>query len=760
MPDPILQKAYDEAAVVFSRSFRFVEWKFVIAAMGTSTPFGDRDEPQHKATKKIDRRKWIYVFRNNDEADPRAELLEEILIDKNGDMAATCYDRLRRELDKRGSPVPMGRTMCLPRRMFGQPLVYRFFASRVRLPLKQMKELEDKVTTFAPPVIFDPGKNLSVIEQDGELLVPVVDPVTVALHLHAAFTAAADDIINYTVAHQENENRKIVERRRKKHLLATLLKSIIGEEKNTGANNLVHKLKDQQTHLEDFLAHYEAQVMQRVARRDGLGTFLVRWLGSNALKIASAAYKGAPKASWVQFLVPWCHSIARLNESPPGRQYLDALLDDKTHFIHTYVWPEKKPSNDAIQAVRKGGMTVLEAWKTLAERKILVRGGAAKEIIESLEILLLPTGTLTLKPIDQVAMYHRLRKTTRAIKPVQLIVPDVSKTVHYSADKLKAIGALIESVNLILAVKSTMEAMKGNNPRERELAIIGLVGSSLDAASAIGSLLKKSGNVLATLGFVSGVIDIYLGHVGMSEAFKDGDQDAANGQFLIASGSAVGAAGVLMPLMALPGGQIVTAIGLLVVAIGNIYKMLTSKSPIEFFFARCTWGNEHGRVAGHPDWSPTDFKDWQGEKEFDYQLEALLNILCKIEISHGDSYRDLKYRIGWIPPDSKLVVKYEEEWKDKADNRMFEGEIVFTDKGPTSKTQSMTVNLNGRNGIEIAIAPGLFSQKKTFRRQLNIPMPNPELKKSIAWGRLIVIFDGKTAFTIPHTGWEKKTFAG
>jgi hypothetical protein len=364
MVDPVPQEAHDHAAVVFSRSFRFVEWRFVIATPATSTPFGDRNATPYQAAREIDRRKWIYVFRNNHERETYADVQEEIRVDKNGDMAAVPADRIGR-----ADPAPLGKTMCLPRRRFGNPLVYRFLASRVRLAPAQIKELKSKVTTFAPPVILDPGDNLSVIEYDGELLVPVVDPVTVALNLHAAFTAAADDIVNYTAAHSENTNRRIVERRRKKQLLATLLKSIIGEADNTGANNLVHELKDQQWPLEDFVSQYEAQVQWRVERRDRLGSFLTRWLESDALRIAAAAYKSASKDSWPQFLTPWCQAITRLGESPPGRRYLDALLDDRTHFIHTYVWPQKALPEDGIQAVRKGGMTIFEAWKTLAERK-------------------------------------------------------------------------------------------------------------------------------------------------------------------------------------------------------------------------------------------------------------------------------------------------------------------------------------------------------------------------------------------------------
>ena len=139
---------------------------------------------------------------------------------------------------------------------------------------------------------------------------PVVDPVTVALHLHDAFTAAADDIVNYTAAHKENGHRTSVERRHK-HLLATLLKSIIGEPSNTSANNLVNALKDRQWPLEDFLAQYDTQLQWRVERRDRMGSFLTRWLQSDAIRIAAAASKDASKALWPRFLTQWCQSITQ-----------------------------------------------------------------------------------------------------------------------------------------------------------------------------------------------------------------------------------------------------------------------------------------------------------------------------------------------------------------------------------------------------------------------------------------------------------------
>src|SRR4030095_1254759 len=268
--------------------------KYIIAAKGHSAPLGDRGEPKQKAIRKIDRKKWIYVFQHGD-GEEYAAIKEEILIDASGEMSATPYHETEKDLNKRGTPLPLGKTMCLPRRIFGKPEVFRFFASRVRLPLAQIKQLENTIFKFAPRTILDPDNNMSVIQQDGELLVPVVDPIPIALHLHAACSAAADDVVDYTSAHNglsESKRRKVA-RRRKKHLLATVLKGIIGEESNTSANNLVHELKGMQAPLEEFLEHYEQEIQRRVDRRDRLGTFLVRWLASDAMKVAAAAYAGS-----------------------------------------------------------------------------------------------------------------------------------------------------------------------------------------------------------------------------------------------------------------------------------------------------------------------------------------------------------------------------------------------------------------------------------------------------------------------------------
>lgn len=759
MADPVLQGAYDAAATVLSRSLRFVEWKLIIASPAGSAPFGDAGEPRHKAIKPIDRVKWIYVFRHN-VGDKFAELRDEIRIDAAGNMAATRLEDLNAEASKR-KQQPIGKTLCLPRRVFGKPSVYRFYASRVQLPSEQIRALEKTVYTFLPATNLELGKNTSVVEKNGELLVPVVDPITVALHLHAAFSAAADDVINYTHAHKDlpEAQRKAVARRRKKQLLASFLKSIIGEEKNVSANNLVHQLKGQQGPLEDFLVHYEAQLQWRIARRERLALYLTRWLKSDAMKIAAAAHQAAHKDAWPQFLVPWCHAVTRLCETVPGREYLLGVLGDPAHFAKIYVWPEKEPPENAIQAIRKGGMTLLEAWKTFAEARVLVKGGDYVAYV-----------TDTVSSLRKLRRYKLNEKLTpqsikeavgidKKIKATFLLDPDDFKPQHHFSSGARSLGAFVESVNFIISVRSTMDAIK--DPQEREQAIIGLVGSGLDATSAIAALFKSGEKLAAVLGFVSGVIDIYLGAAEMNRAYTDGDQDIANGAFLTAAGATFGTASVAMGLLAIPGAQAVAILGLAIVAAGYIYKLLKGKEPLERFFGRCSWGVDYLKPGGGK-WSRTRFETWKGDNEFDYQIDALLNIICKIEINRGATFRDMKISVAWLPPRASLTVKYEELWKGAAQPHTLETVLTMNNGAPVSKKPVLAASLEGKNVIKVQPAAGQLPAKTLYGETQSMGVarvrsPHADLKSSVVSVRLFVTFDGMAALSVPHDGPVKST---
>lgn len=782
MADATLQEAYDNAAAVFSRSFRFVEWKFVRINKTVAYPFGDDGEPAHKATKAIDRKKWIYVFRHG-VGETFAELQEEIEIDESGEMLATPHSRLDAPIKGRGQAIAIGKTLCLPRRIFGTRRIYRILASRVRLPSAQIKALKEKIHRLVPETSLEPGVNTSVVEKDGEWLVPVVDPITVLLHLHAAYVSAADDVVNYTIAHKglSSDKRAIVTRRHKKHLLATILKAIIGDKSNTNANNLVHELRDMQYPLEEFLTHYEQAVAWRVRLRVRLGADLVRWLESDILRITEDAFRQSPREKWGVFLLPWCHAITRLPEVAAGREYLVRLLAAKDHFVHDYVWPKVDITDDAFQFVRKSGLTILEAWKTIAEAQVLLKeGDFVNETLTTLRRLTrerveLKTSRLTMASIARMkGVRGEIMAEVSRIGSLKLTdVPDHAPDFGGAA---KTVGFVIESVNLLFAVKAVSTAMKGEDDEAKTLAVVGLVGSSLDAGSALASLFKNTERFVAVMGFVSGVIDIYLGHIAMDKAFKDGDENVAGAAFLTAAGATIGVSSVCMGLLAIPGGQIVGMIGLAIVAIGSIMRAMLSKSDLEIFFAHCSWGLQH-KKAGGADWSPTRFEQWTGASEFDYQLDALLNILCKIEIDRGDSaatVRELTFKVGWIPPDATLMVRYAERWQRYEDSRELEAKITFSKTGPVSNNPKLpaasgaksVVKVSDKEGLAVGtIDAGLPDQQATTRPRrlyyegpMRVWMPHPELKEVVAEARLSVTLEGGHAFTIPHSGWARNRF--
>lgn len=695
--DPVTQDVHDKAAAVFSRSFSFVEWTHVIAS---KTPSGIREgntlpyrESFPPGTTKGER--WIYVFRRWRDIDP-FDVVEEIHLSANGNLTATASDNLLKEVAARGKGEALGKTMTLPRRIRGRVQDYRFYCSRVQLPLAQIEALAgvtkkpespeaisfDKqplsIDKFAPPVFLHPGKNTSVFEANGRMLVPVVDPITIAQHLHAAYAAAADDVLDYTMPHQglDATRRERVDRRLKKVLLAQILKGILDQEEKANGNDLIQQIGfSGRGAIDVFIQDYNAQVQSRVNNRDRLAGILTRWQESPALKIAAAAHRKGPRGAWAEFCVPWCSTLARLDQSRQGRDFVRRLVDDNDHFAHGILWPTKRPTDDDIQMVRKSSMTTLEAFKVYAESRIItVRWSAsAKEIARKIERLAgFEAGTLEIRAITKSVAGKTFK--------YEAVAFSASHDVRGEAKALRGLGALIESVNLLFGFRSAADGLKSADPQQRELIMLGLFGSALDAANAIGGVLKVNEKLLSAFGLISGVIDIYLGVEDQKKQIALANQGGADGAFVTAVGATVGTAGTLLAMLAVPGANIIAAIGLAIVASGDVYKVVKGRSPLEILFARCTWGRE--RKDGKADWSPVDFKEWYGRDGYLYQLQALLGIICEFDVDNGDTYRDLTFKLGWVPIGARLGVTYEETWADIVGSRKVDGYVTFTEKDP------------------------------------------------------------------------------
>jgi hypothetical protein len=216
-----------------------------------------------------------------------------------------------------------------------------------------------------------------------------------------------------------------------------------------------------------------------------------------------------------------------------------------------------------------------------------------------------------------------------------------------------------------------------------------------------------------------------------------------------------------MTLMAIPGGQIVGAIGLALVAIGYIYKIISGKDPIERFFQHCSWGDKFGQ-KGSADWSPTRFEDWKSDrdKEFDQQLVALLNIICKIDISWNDTFRNLQYKLGWVPPGAKLLVSYQETWKKPTDSKELQAEVQFSPTGVASSfSTEFQLTQKDKYTLQLAVLSSAMprSSSNQAKKLFKLRLPEEGLERVEAKGRLLVSFDGTGTFSIPHQDWQKKT---
>jgi hypothetical protein len=711
--DPVTPAVHDSAAVVFSRSLSFVEWKFVVAS---SDPFatGERGgKPPYRdipTTGSDKGERWIYAFSRTRDTEP-FDLKEEIYRAPNGEMAATRFEDLEdlsKEVGARARPEPVGKTLVLPRRRFGWVLEYRFYASRVRLPLVLIRQLEGRgkdgnprpdsqlarrIDRFAPRTYLDPGDNKSVFERDGKLLVPVVDPVAIMLNWHASYEEAATDVINYTTPHGglEAQQKERVALRRKKHLLADLLNRLLDEEASNVRSDLASQLAaGGKGAIASYVTDYEAQVKWRVGLRDQLADLLTRWLESGAIATAAAAHDGGPKVLQGQFRTLFCHAHTGLATSPGGRAYLSRLALDDKHLGHALLWSIESRTDDQVQWARKSAVTVLEAYKAIVEAlhdpKIVkeVWRGMPKQVEERLNALMgFEKGTLKVEPAAKVVDVHGKKV------PYPTFDLDVSYEKKLEFKKTAGVIAAIEGINFVYAVVAAREQLASADPKQRQQALIGVLGSALDAGTSLLKMLEKGENVARVMSFVSGVIDVYMAVGQQNERYTLGDLGGAKGSFLVAAGSTIGTAAVMLEVMgfATAAAGAVTAIGLAVVAVGYLYKLIKGRAPLQIFVAHTEWGKDRDdHKLDTPDWSPAEFKQWHGtSKGYDYQLQALLNLICKFEIGHAKtSYRELELKLGWVPPGATLHVGYQESWEKTGPTKTLTGIVTFGDPGPTA----------------------------------------------------------------------------
>ncbi len=737
-----LLRAYDEACAVFSAPVRFVEWK-MYAARGTDPrdwhPFGlARDKTG--AWKEIEGERWIYVFRSYVNVQSVGQWVYELRL-AEGQLSATPMDDARVDPGKRANPIPIGKTIPFPRRVNGHAMTFYFFAARTRLSLAAIDELQQHVQDYVPPHTFEPD-DANLIRAGSEVLVPVLDPITVAMHLHAYYVAAANDLIGYVTTHkgQPQAQQDAVLRRQKKVLLARVLKAVVDGDRS---NTLVNRLKPGQGALDDFLAAYDEQVQARTRWRDRWSAYLCNWLRSRPMKLIEAELLKKPK-EFGKYLVPYCLCLTRTSESPEGRKLLREILDDDAHFAHEYIFPREKPPAEINQVARKLASAVLEALKEWSPIVIVLEKEPAKFFIGAVQ--------------TQFGWELKEGKPVYWEKKVRNVFIDEAEVEFEpkwegAANKL---GLIIEFINTAFAIKAVVDAFEGDDPEKKKLAIVELVGSALDSGAAVLSVAKASERAIGAIGFVSGVIDTCIAVHEMDEAYAKGDAGAQNGAFLVAVGSAGTAVAGLFLLMGVPGGQFIAIVGLAIVGIGKLLGLSSSESDYELYVDHCAWGGRYGRDEHKPDWARKGFSGWKDD--YDEQFRALINLICRFDIESGPRPREAELKMGFVPSRSSLKLRYVEKWRDAADSRDVADEAVIEDgKPPALKAGRFEVVSRGHVFTVRPIVPP--TAKDPGSSAGTIQVKNPLLGSISLEARLVMRF-GKEELLVPYGKAKTKTIFG
>jgi hypothetical protein len=629
------------------------------------------------------------------------------------------------------------------RQFLGQPLLHYFFSSRVQLPSKSIAELQNHIADWTEGISFEPtDPNIYRGGEGDDPLVPVLDPITIATHLHAYYVAASDDLAKYLTPmddpddpHSDEKKMRAAERQ-KKFLLAQIVSSVLDAEPTLVGN-------EDEGLLYNFLNDYEQQVQYRKVWRNRWATYLTNWLKARPILLLAEAHQFDEKAEFPLFLLHMAHCHSRLSESPQGRELLEAHFEQPKKFpwVQKYALGREKLTPDEFQAIRKTGSAPLEFIK---EHAPVWMKGAKTTAAEEMSLALNKIFGVKVKAkgvlwTEKELKYRVWNMQGSVLKRAERHEFELLKEeIHETQFELKpmwkgAVGSLIEAIELInfaLALNSFVNAAHGEVD-EKIWAFVELSHAGLELSTSTLALFgKASKQTLAKLSFISAIIDTVVGAKETLEALSEAKLGKALGSGIVTIGSMIMALGILAEA------SLAGPIGLVIVGAGFIIKAIfRDPNDYENFINFSSFGKREGDREETPAWYKTlkTFEVW--EDDLDEQIRAAVMLLCKIRIApaatHGSS-NNLRYeypgeawirwtteelrrgtvKMSWVPRGAKLHLKYSEEWVDRRDRREFTADLEFeSDDKPTMSATKLGVQIQpGR--IVVIQAPGSTASGK------------------------------------------------
>ena len=858
-PDP-LDPVYALACAVFTRPVSFALWKMYFLPsrdpltwrpLVISTNRSDsytKIDPDHDL--------YIYVFRQDaptqegvqdtdPQGAPKGRLSSGVavwcdeLVSRKGELHAAPVDPQLSMMTtmkfgdtdpKRPGFVHVGKAVSFARRLRGVATKHYFFASRVRVPLGVITKLQQHITEWVPSHTFEEndshsfratkGDETALGVKEGSLVVPVIEPLTIALHLHEYYEQSTLDGAAYVSDPQ----------RQQKVLLAQVLQSVLASDKE-----LYNELTNPYV-VDEFLKSFETQVKYRQEWRELWSNFLVNWLDSGPFEMAAQAHlqSEAPE----RFLIVVARSLGRLSEAASGRSLLLDMYrgkDPKWQWVSEYIFRTSKPPDKIFKIVDKANgalITALKEWAVFAAEHV-----PAKIIVSSAVYML----DAEVQDVDQV-IHAGERVTTRIwLDPRggQFVVKTYEWEFPKSTRKLKTfwkgaftgvkslfsfVSAAISAHDLAKAAgdldtkaKKGMFIVLALNNAAKDIKLVADITSYYKdkAKDAAKSAVKKLGpeveegayqlkhaeskaaeasakawkRAATAMGFIGAVTDVVLGVGSSIKAYKEGETRQLVGSVIATVGSGIEAAGYLWGLLIEGAGGPLAVIGAAFVIVGKVIQLFV-KSDYQHLIAHSCFGSSYGKSGPKKNWAVVPFEQWKDR--YDLQLSSGIQLLCQFDIKSnvesGNEFgqeklylnhepgitdeaaativRTAKLHMSWVPAGSRIEVEYEEAWKTANDNRQYKAAYEIDEKGKAGlAANSVDPIVIDNVAPEFVVAPwktradlGSVGVGKPGPGVVYSVsfIPNPEFRYAKLRARLVVPAGDGANVQVPYENWKEE----
>ncbi len=716
-----LEHAYDAALAVLTAPVSFVEWTTLkVESSAAPDPNLSDDwcpiavwmqdsseEYEWGTTRAIEGERYIYVFSRRAWSDDKPTLVEELHLAEDGQIEAAKLGERRfpdpAPLDGKGSPLPerrqwskIGTTMRFARRWRGSRMVHYFFATRVPLSRRSVEELRQNVALWVPATTFDDysfvlpstsdlngagpktfgqwDPNLVTGQGPGALQVPVLDPITVALHLHLLASSASNDLYEYMTVDEEQSAaaREHVEKRQQKLVLAYVVQLVL---KNYDTS-YGHEMSSVAERTNKFVQQYWEQVNHRIQENERWWFYLSNWYQSDPIHFLSRAHYEHPDEHWPKFLLPMLVSVQGAGTAVPGRELLARLIDDKR-----FKWfrrevlpgyhdePEEDETAAKYQLPRKFALAVLETVKELAP--LFVERGGTVEMFRVLaahgkfNIWIMVDGTMEIiDPHKAAEAYAHSVKSLgfKAPNAHELVEEWEEITYHPYKKKWLKLARIVELIDLALSVRQFVKSRSTVNSLTLARSMADTSAILLEFAHGtkgklLGLLLKTRPGIV----IVAGVLEIITGVIEAKHGEHKHDYTGAASAYITVTGAAISTAGFIASVAFGIAATPFVVAGLIVMTIGALVGFFKD-TPMDTYLKFCAFGEDGGGGEIVPG------LEEMKEGEYGQQLEVLINLICAFKMERADMAGadgdplEARFTMGWYPEKAYMEVHYEDEW--------------------------------------------------------------------------------------------------